>query len=109
MTTRLLLLCLLLLVACLVWRAPSERTLGDGMKLVYLHVSIIWAGMTGVVVSGVLGLLNGFRPHHNRVVLMQQIAAVSMGWFAAGLLLSIMAAKVNWGAVFWQEPRKLMR
>jgi len=30
-----------------------------------------------------------------------------MGWFAAGLLLSIMAAKVNWGAVFWQEPRML--
>jgi len=41
MTPRLFLLWVLLIAARVVWNAPGEKTLGDGMKLVYLHVSII--------------------------------------------------------------------
>ena len=30
--------------ALLVWLAPAERTLGDGIRWVYAHVGLVWAG-----------------------------------------------------------------
>jgi hypothetical protein len=33
------------------------------------------------------------------------IAWVGLGSFAAGLIMSALAAGINWGNVFWQEPR----
>ncbi|MFQ5770137.1 MAG: hypothetical protein ACE5HX_06355, partial [bacterium] len=29
------------------------------------------------------------------------------GWFAAGFVMSLFAAKINWGAVYWNEPRMI--
>ena len=54
--------------AALVWLAPAERTLGPGIRWVYVHVGLMWAGTLGGVVS-------------------------------------MIAARANWGAVFLAEPR----
>lgn len=51
-----------LLVACvmagaaLTALAPPERALGDGIRVVYLHVAFTWAGLTGFVAMAALGL-----------------------------------------------------
>ena len=50
------LIAIIILSAILLWLAPAEQTLGQGIKVVYLHVALIWTGMTGMVLAGLLGL-----------------------------------------------------
>ena len=92
---------------CVLWALPDEQTLGSGIKLVYIHVSFIWAGMVGFIGSGLLGLAYLFRMKDRLVSLQETIGRVAFAWFMVGIVLSIFAAKVNWGAVYWQEPRML--
>ncbi len=101
------LLSLLTAAVLVVWFAPAERTLGQGIKVVYVHVSLTWAGMLGFTVAGLLGLAlvvtrNPDLQRWNRV-----ISRVALLWFAAGFIMSLAAARVNWGAIYWQEPRVL--
>ncbi len=95
-------------IAVIVLVSPQEATLGAGIKSVYVHVSLTWTGMLGLTLSGLLGI----------VVLLRQSArlerwAQTLGWaalalFSSGFLMSMLAAQVNWGGVFWAEPRTAM-
>ena len=85
--------------------APAERTLGDGIRWVYVHVGLVWAGTLALGVGaagGVLLLVTG------RAGLEGWVRAA--GWagllaFALGVGFSMIAAHVNWGAVALEEPR----
>jgi len=98
---------IILLAGLLLWFAPLERTLGAGIKVVYIHVALIWTGMTGLVLLGVLGLGLLISANQKLQTWTYIIGWVALGFFAAGLGMSLVAARVNWGAVFWQEPRTL--
>lgn len=37
-------LALVALGAAIVWLAPAERSLGAGIRWVYIHVALVWAG-----------------------------------------------------------------
>lgn len=96
---------LFLIGAIIVLIAPEENTLGSGIKSVYVHVAFIWSGSLGLLAAGIMGgwvLAVGSQTHFswNRV-----IASVALALFAVGALLSIVAARINWGDVFWEEPR----
>lgn len=93
------------LAIILLFVAPEEQTLGEGIRSVYVHVAFTWAGMIGIAVAGLLGL--GIIITGNTVLLdwAKTICWVALAMFIAGLLMSILAADINWGAVFWQEPR----
>lgn len=92
-------------VALLIAFGPEERTLGGGIRSVYLHVGLIWTGLVGFGVTAVLGLgllltnkpiwLRWFAP----------ISWVALGFYASGVFMSMVASADNWGAVFLQEPR----
>ncbi len=96
---------IVLATALLVLFAPEERTLGQGIKVVYIHVASIWAGMFGLFVAGIFGIGVLFSADENLQTWMHTIGWVALGSFTAGLALSMVAAKINWGAVFWNEPR----
>ena len=96
---------LVLLAGLLIWFAPDERTLGSGIKVVYLHVALIWAGMTGIVIVGIVGLVSLFKPRAQLLSWSQDLGWITLGFFLAGIGLSMVAAIVNWGGIFWQEPR----
>jgi hypothetical protein len=49
-------LALVMLGALLVWLAPAERSLGDGIRWVYVHVGLVWAGTVALGVAGVAGV-----------------------------------------------------
>lgn len=95
----------LTLAAVLLWLAPAEQTLGAGIKVVYVHVALIWTGMTGLMVAALLGLGAAIWQRKAVQGWAQTIGWVALAFFAAGLAMSAVAAWVNWGAVFWQEPR----
>jgi len=93
--------------AVVVWFSPEERTLGQGIKVVYVHVALTWTGMLGFVISGVLGVYmavtNSVRgAHWNKIT-----SWVAFACFVVGFVLSLLAAKVNWGDIYWNEPRMI--
>ncbi len=96
---------LIITESLLVWFAPAERTLGEGIKAVYIHVSFTWAGMAGFTLAGILGFLNLVKAKSNLSTWIQIIIWVAFGSFALGFAVSLVAAKITWGAVLWQEPR----
>lgn len=99
-------LAVLAVLACvLLWLAPAEQTLGSGITSVYVHVALTWTGMTGLVVAAVLGLAAAILGRPGLQGWAHVIAWASLGAFAAGLAMSALAAGINWGNVFWQEPR----
>jgi hypothetical protein len=93
------------LAAALLWLAPAEATLGQGIKAVYLHVALTWAGMTGLGVAALVALaaVTSRRPSWRPWVL--TIAWVALAFHGGGTLMSLVAADINWGAMFWSEPR----
>lgn len=98
---------ILVAASVLIWLAPEERTLGQGIKIVYLHVGLIWAGMVTFSLAGLLGLAVTFSAHKKIQAWTQTIGWVALLLFAAGIAMSIVATKINWGAFFWTEPRMI--
>jgi hypothetical protein len=91
----------------LVLIAPEEKTLGSGIKVIYIHVASIWTGMVGLLFAGVLGIPVLFSANKNLQAWAHTVSWVAVGSFAVGVILSQIAAKINWGAVFWNEPRMI--
>jgi hypothetical protein len=99
------LLILVLLGALILWFSPEEQDLGSGIRSVYVHVAFTWTGMSGIIVAGLVGLASALS---NRPVLQKwanTITWIALAFFTAGLVMSIIAAGINWGGIFWQEPR----
>lgn len=99
-------LILLILAAQIVvlWIAPEEKTLGDGIKPVYLHVSLTWTGMLLLGVSLLLGvwvLIVG-----SAAASQWQAYVVNSGFviYAVGFVVSMYASLINWGGVPFFEP-----
>ena len=98
---------ILLSASLILWAAPAEQTLGSGITSVYLHVSLIWAGMTGLVVAELLGLVLLITGRDSLQSWTLHIAWIGLAFYAAGFAMSVLASIVNWGGVFWQEPRNV--
>ncbi len=103
--TTAVLLTLSLLAALLTIIAPVERTLGSGIRIVYLHVSLTWVGMAGLLLAGVVGLALLIWPRPTLQQWLHVISYVAFGFYVVGAVVSLIAEEVNWGAIFWHEPR----
>lgn len=87
--------------------SPEERTLGVGIKPVYLHVSLTWAGMLLLAVCGALGLGLAISQRERLDSWLKTALAAGWGLYIFGFLVSILASYVNWGGVPFKEPRVL--
>lgn len=96
---------IVVVTAVLLLIAPEEATLGTGIRSVYVHVALIWVGLAGFVVAGLLGVGLLVTGHERLYPWLRTIGWIGVAFFAAGLAMSAVSSKVNWGAVFWQEPR----
>jgi hypothetical protein len=96
---------IVLIGALLLWRAPDEQTLGTGIRSVYVHVAFTWTGMLGLVVAGLLGLIAYILRKRSLQEWSNSIAWLALASFLIGLVMSMISAAINWGAIFWQEPR----
>ncbi len=94
-------------VLFLLYLAPEEATLGTGIRAVYIHVALTWTGMAGFVLAGLIGLAVLFSAQEKWAQLMQTLGWVAFAFYGAGVAMSTIASKVNWGGVFWQEPRMM--
>lgn len=101
-----LLIALILLDAMLLWLAPAEQTLGQVVKLVYLHGALISASMLGFVVAGALGLVWLFARRGSVLHWMMSLQrAAALTWLIY-LISSVWVTYLAWGvAIAWGEPR----
>jgi len=100
-----LLALIVILQIIILWFSPEEKTIGIGIKPVYLHVSLTWTGMILLLVTALLGLIvliNG----NERIASWQRSFLLSALWFyGLGFLISMYASWLNWGGIPFQEPR----
>lgn len=93
--------------AVVVVLAPAEQTIGTAIKYVYVHVALTRAGMWGLYLAGILGvvvLVNGRGVWRRWAHI---VGWVALGLFIAGGLVSLLAEQATWGGIPWGEPRNV--
>jgi hypothetical protein len=110
----LLALGLILLLAVWVVLAPAESRLGNTVKLVYVHGSLVWAGLLTFSAAGLLGLAtlvvrHLVGPAERARVWVRGTEAASLAALIVWAVYVISAMAVTgltWGQlVAWNEPR----
>jgi hypothetical protein len=96
---------ILVFLALITAFAPLERTLGERARLVYFHGAWVWAGkaaFAAAAAAGAIGLLGRGNVWH-RISL--ALGRTGMVFWLTYLPLSLWVQVVNWGGIFWDEPR----
>ncbi len=88
---------------------PAEKTLGQVIKIVYLHGALSRAGMLGLLAAGVTGLayLATRKPAWERWT--RALLLSGWGFWVAHFVVSMPATRLTWGPwIAWGEPRVTM-
>ncbi len=92
-------------LGALLWRlTPAERQLGDGVKVVLVHVSLVWVGaalMAASALTAIAALLGVARAARWARI----CGVLGVVTYGLGVGMSMVAALVNWGGIAWAEPR----
>lgn len=106
---------LIILAIVLALVAPEEKTLGNYIRLIYIHAAVTWVGLGMFAISGFLGLLYfaGLLVQNNALakkvtgVLTLSSASQSTAilFWAASVTMGSYAASLTWGGRWWTEPR----
>jgi hypothetical protein len=91
--------------AALVCVAPAERTLGAGIRWVYVHVGLVWAGTLALGIAASVGAAATVTARRDLERWVWAVWQAGLAAFALGVVFSMIAARINWGAVFLEEPR----
>ncbi|HUT12829.1 MAG TPA: cytochrome c biogenesis protein CcsA [Thermoguttaceae bacterium] len=85
--------------------APTEKTMGDAQRIVYIHVSVAWLGLLGFIVMAVCGVLYLLR--RNLAWDQWSQAAAELGWLCCGLTLvtGSLWARAAWDTWWTWDPR----
>jgi hypothetical protein len=84
---------------------PTERTLGENLRLVLLHGAMVWTGklvFAGAGLAGLAGLLSRRSAWHNISLALGRSGLV---FWLLYLPMSLVVQMQNWGGIFWDEPR----
>jgi heme exporter protein C len=101
-----LIACLVFVSMCMIFFvAPTEATMGDVQRIVYIHVPIAWCGLAGCVAMGCCGATFLIRRRLRWDFWSQ--AAGEIGWLCSTLTLVTGSAWAHeaWGAWWTWEPR----
>ena len=93
------------LAVVIVLMIPAEKTLGEGIRSVFIHGAMILTGMLGLYIAGLLGLGVAVTGSEGIWKLTRTVGWVGFGMYVAGIVMSFPAARVNWGGIFLDEPR----
>jgi heme exporter protein C len=85
--------------------APTEATMGDAQRIIYLHVPVAWLGLLGLLLTAGAGAMYLRRrtlwwDHWSQ-------AAAELGWLFCGLALvtGSLWARQAWGTWWTWDPR----
>lgn len=88
---------------------PAEKTLGQVIKLVYLHGALSRAGMMGFLAAGITGLAYLIRRRPALARWTRGLLFSGWGFWVAHFVVSMPATRLTWGPwIAWGEPRVTM-
>ena len=100
---RLVIVVLALVLA--VWASPAEETLGNSVKIVYVHGAIVQVGELLIILSGVLGLVYLFGKSSKVIIWSAAFQKAGFLFLLVSLFVSLYAASQIWGSINFGEPR----
>ncbi len=96
---------LLTLAAVVTLLSPSERILGDAVKIVYIHGAMIWVSLMLFGITGSLGVIQLIRASNSGDVQLLAFEAAATGFWFTSTIFGFIVAYITWGGVIWAEPR----
>ena len=96
---------LLAAMVAIVFLAPAEKTLGETIRYVYVHVAFTRSGMFGFYAAGVFGLLLAVTAWPSLGFWTRILLWVSYLFFLLGGIASVFAQQQSWGGMMLAEPR----
>jgi heme exporter protein C len=88
---------------------PAEKTLGQVIKIVYLHGALSRAGMLGFAAAGVFAGTYLIQPRPQFIRWAEALLISGLGFWIAHFLVSMPATRLTWGPwIAWGEPRVTM-
>jgi hypothetical protein len=88
---------------------PAERTLGQVIKIVYLHGALSRAGMVGLIAAGVAAALFLVTGRAAAAAWGRGLLWSGWGFWTAHFIVSMPATRLTWGPwIAWGEPRVTM-
>ena len=97
------------LAATILLIMPLEKTLGQVIKIVYLHGALSRAGMLGMFAAGVAGVLHLLTRRAALARWTTGFLLSGWGFWIAHFIVSMPATRLTWGPwIAWGEPRVTM-
>jgi hypothetical protein len=84
---------------------PQEKTLGSHLPLVILHGAWVWTGKLLFAAAGLAGLAGLALRRANWQRLSQTLGRSGLLYWLTYLPMSLVVQQVNWGGIYWDEPR----
>ncbi len=92
----------------LAWLSPAEATLGQAVKLVYMHAALMWVAFGLLTLGAILGLLFLVLKRRSLSAWSYGSTATAVALLLTTGLLGSITAQITWGRMNWTEPRLLM-
>lgn len=92
-------------VILVVFLAPLEKTLGQGMRIVYFHGAWVWVGIGSFVLTGIVGLAAIFIKKPFLHTWSAAGGRTALGFWIASLPMSLLVMQLNWNGFYFDEPR----
>jgi hypothetical protein len=98
-------LLLMLLLFLLSAFGPPERSLGQGVRWVYLHGAWVWTALVGFALAAVVGALGLVMRRTWAQAWSQSIGLTATFFWVTYLPISLWTMRINWNGLFLEEPR----
>ena len=97
---------LIALIALLVWLSPAEQTLGNVVKLIYLHGALARTGLVAFGMAGLLGLATLLLSRPSLNAWCDAAGKTALAIWIVYSLSSMLSTYAAWGVfIAWNEPR----
>ncbi|MBI9045254.1 MAG: hypothetical protein JEZ06_12260 [Anaerolineaceae bacterium] len=84
---------------------PAEKILGDRIRLIILHGTWVWVGLFFFALAGMVGL-SGLLSRQGKLNEWSKVLGwTAMFFWLTYLPMSMLVMKLNWGGMFFAEPR----
>ncbi len=95
----------LLLMALFTSFSPIEKSLGENVRVVYLHGAWVWAALAAFSVAGLVGLVGLLTRRANLHGWSRALGRTGLFFWITYLPISLWAMQTNWNGLFLAEPR----
>jgi len=95
----------IIIIAVITVFGPTERTLGENLRLVVLHGAWVWAGKLLFAAAALAGLIGLILPKSLWSNLSLALGRTGLLFWLTYLPMSLIVQLQNWGGIYWDEPR----